>query len=403
VYALGILLHQLLTGRHPLLPFPAGLTRRQLAHWLLQRQRAGAPAARKANPRLDPALARLLDRCLAEDPARRPSARALADALRDALTLPRRLVAALRARRKALLGAAAAALFTLLVVRFAPSLGRPLPAERAAAPEPASPAQLAAAHFAHGRALLRRGKIDEAREDFLEADRLAPDGKAKAAVAACYHQSPFDRHTSYNVAKYYYEQALAAGYRTARVYNNLAYCEAMRGKPGEALAALKKALKADPSLQAAYFNRVFLSLRTDWGRETSVRLLGVTVPVSPRITLVEARGDLAATRRLLRKRILPDVRQALKLGPPSGELHLCAARVFALADYLDVEPHLAEKGLVHADKAIDLGCHPRELRDDPILAVGLRGVPGFREILNRDPSNNRAARDAVRFLDPIED
>jgi serine/threonine protein kinase len=403
VYALGILLHQLLTGRHPLLPFPAGLTRRQLALWLVQRQQAGAPAARKANPRLDPAVARLLDRCLAEDPARRPSARELADALRDALSLPRRLVAWLRGRRKALFGAAAVALFALLVPLFAPLPGRSRPAERAALPAPASPRQLAADQFARGRDLFRLGKMDEARSAFFEADRLAPDGKVKAALAASYHKSPFDPHADYDAARYYYEKALAAGYRTARVYNNLAYCQAMRGAPGDALATLRLALRADPKLQAAYFNRVFLSLRLDLGHQTSVRFLGVTVPVSPRITLQEVQGDLNATVRLLRTRILPDTRKALELGPPSGELHLCAARVFALVAYLGVDSDLADEGLYHANKAVDLGCHPRELRDDPILAVGLRGVPGFQDIVNRDAPNNPAARDAVRFLDPIED
>jgi tetratricopeptide (TPR) repeat protein len=83
LFALGVLLYELLTGKHPFGPVPAEVNPEDFAALLLQRQRAGFVPLRRHNPDADPAAARAIERCLAPDPADRPaSASALADELR---------------------------------------------------------------------------------------------------------------------------------------------------------------------------------------------------------------------------------------------------------------------------------------------------------------------------------
>jgi serine/threonine-protein kinase len=74
VYAVGVVLFRLLSGRHP---FEAGSPRMMMMSRLLE----AAPNLRALRPLVPATLAQLVDRCLARTPEQRPSARALADEL----------------------------------------------------------------------------------------------------------------------------------------------------------------------------------------------------------------------------------------------------------------------------------------------------------------------------------
>ncbi|HYT87141.1 MAG TPA: serine/threonine-protein kinase, partial [Gemmataceae bacterium] len=92
LFALGVLLYELLTGKHPFGPLPRKNDRKALAAYLLDRQRSGPTPLRQLNPRVDRGIARLVEGCLAFDPEQRPaSARLLAETLRGRLSAGQRL------------------------------------------------------------------------------------------------------------------------------------------------------------------------------------------------------------------------------------------------------------------------------------------------------------------------
>jgi tetratricopeptide (TPR) repeat protein len=82
VFALGVILYQLLTGKHPVGPLPADLADKLLGELLLKRHEAGFIPLRKLNPRVPVGLARLIERCLAFQPSVRPSSAEVARRLR---------------------------------------------------------------------------------------------------------------------------------------------------------------------------------------------------------------------------------------------------------------------------------------------------------------------------------
>ncbi len=419
VFALGVLLYQLFTGKHPFLPFPKNLRGRQLGLWLLRRHQEGALPVRTLNAQLDRAVAQLLDRCLSLDPNQRPTAHELAEAFRRAQSVPRRAVRSMRAHARTLLGVAAVTLFALLYTLLAPLFAAPLEAGEQAYRE--GHYQDAVKHFsevlkqegasarvlfARGRAYVRLGELDDALRDFKAADELGKDGKVKAALGTLYlAPGPM---LDYNAAAYYYDAALKANYQTARVYNNLGFVEGQRGRLLEARINLARALELDPSLQAAYYNRALLKSRqlTNPSRQAIrfLPLFGQPLLVPVQVTLGECPQDAKRSLTVLRREVLPDLEEAIKRGPESAELHLDTAIAFAVAAQLGADAQLGQKALFHAARAIDLGCHPRELRGNGVLAAGLREhLEEFAVLLQRPPLHSPARRTAVRVLDPLED
>ncbi len=91
VYALGIVLYELLAGRHPFGPTES-LPAAELADLILQRMAAPLPSLQDLNPRVPRRLARIVQRCLATRLEDRPrTAEEVALALRASLPLRHRL------------------------------------------------------------------------------------------------------------------------------------------------------------------------------------------------------------------------------------------------------------------------------------------------------------------------
>ena len=279
IYALGVILYELLTGRHPFGPVPLKLKTAAARDFLISKQQEGPRLLRSRNRAIDPALDRLILRCLSANPDDRPAtARELAAELAK-LQAPIR-----RARRWAgahvmaltLIGAFLAsgtAAGTYVATRPSAAVVHSQEGDRnysngkyAAAIEEYSLSLVAdknqpAVYFARGRAFQKTGEFRSAANDFERADPES-DGQAAARLAYCWTKTPDHEHSIK-----WYETAIAAkpeGVNLAVLHNNAAFSLSRMAKREDWEAAEEhatQALRQDPTLRAAYFNRAWIRYR----------------------------------------------------------------------------------------------------------------------------------------------
>jgi eukaryotic-like serine/threonine-protein kinase len=351
IFSFGVLLYELLSGAHPFGPIPAGAVnsteREGLRQRLLTRLGSRPRPLREVSPAVDESLAQLVEGCLAYRPEDRPRAADLARALRGSLSRLRR--AGRWVRRRPLLAAAlltvalaAAAAGGYLLVTREPEDVRQFKLARAAyaRQDPGRAVEhftraiyleptRAAAFFGRARARQRLGgqqDFESAWSDYEQADKLAPQGKAKAGVGFC-----LNRQGRAELAVRWYKDAIAAGYERAEVLNNLGFTYLQLNQPQEARKSLDRAVKLNPRLQAAYHNRA-------WSHyDDGVRLWGLIYGRQP------GQGpDPQGAQRLRElddhtRAGIEDIERALQLGPASAELSLDAAGLYALKAWRDRE------------------------------------------------------------------
>jgi tetratricopeptide (TPR) repeat protein len=224
---------------------------------------------------------------------------------------------------------------------------------------------------ARGRSRLELNDTKGAREDFVKASQLSPDGPTAAVLG--YHLSGLREHAR---AIDCYDRALRERFVTAEVYADLAYSY-FQWKPlelGKARDYLDEALKLNPDLQAAYHTRALLDLR----------------------------------RACLEPKYLPragleDIGKALQKGPETADLHYDAARLYARAaehkDQAESADTWPRKALEHLQAAVRLGQNPGLLKADTLL-LSLNDLPDFQELC-RQPAPGIERVRSVRLLEPL--
>ncbi len=287
LFSLGVLLYELLAGRHPFGPISLKEPEAEVRALLLERQTAGARPLHEINPRVGVRLSRVIHRCLEIDPARRPaSAGELAAGLRRTQVSVGRWLA----RHAAIACGILVPIIATGVLAAALTSGKP----DDPSPEPRDP-QLAletgikalekkdyrvaedelsiaieeypdnpTAQFSFARALDKRGKLTKARDHYNRAFRQGFANKGQALACLAYAEARGTRpgeHFSPENAILHYQMALDAGYETPIVSNNLAFmCLRAPCPPGQsepvrlelAEALLNRVIAENPNFSGAY-------------------------------------------------------------------------------------------------------------------------------------------------------
>ncbi len=229
LYSLGVILYELVTGKHPFGPLPVKTTGLALIQFLLERQQQPLRPIRTIRPGVDAPLASAIEWCLDPDPACRPgSAAELAVRLRRTQGGRARIARWLVRRRKMV------AVFCTLFLTFSAAAAYHLatrPPEHTAQAQRGDEAVarrdpgLAVHHYsasllsnprqpevllARGRAYLQLGQAEPeyyslANTDFDQAYKLLPNAWTSVHIAYGYH-----RQNEYKSAIYWYEKAPAA-------------------------------------------------------------------------------------------------------------------------------------------------------------------------------------------------
>jgi serine/threonine protein kinase/Flp pilus assembly protein TadD len=439
LFALGVILYELLTGQLPFGPTPLGLSEKELCREQLERRRRGPRPLRAAGAQADRAVLRLIERCLAYEPRLRPgSAAELAAAFRRALSAPRRarrwLAGHARAVAAALVLGLALGTTGLLAVSSLPH-----PEENAAGleqGEPASPSEAAAVRsFQQGEAAFRRGHYQRAVEhlsralemdperpevwfargrarqqlggekdlglalaDYEQAGRRYPAGKAQAGKAKACIAYCLNRLGKHGQARFLYEEALAAGFAPAEVCNDLGYSYLQQARFAEAGLALDRALDLDPGLRAAYHNRALLAHR----RAFLLIQEGAAEKLLPPERLPPPQERARARLARCLQQGIDDVRKAIAAGPGNAELYCNAARLCTLAaqEYPQQARAWITEGQGYLAKAVKLGEDRTRLAWDSSLTL-LFDTAGAKDLRQGPRPRPAAAVLTSRLVDPL--
>jgi tetratricopeptide (TPR) repeat protein len=181
-----------------------------------------------------------------------------------------------------------------------------------------------------GRAYQRLNNLDDAVTDYERANALMPSPEG-AAAAAYAHNLRFEHERAASL----YQQVIALGCADSVVYNNLGLSLLQMNRDAEAQPYFDLAIRHDPSLQAAYYNRAMADyqnhLRSKISQEVEISL-PLFASSGPLGTLAALHVGLAET---VPNNAIRDMNMAIRIGPAVAELYRWKAEMCAYASLRD--------------------------------------------------------------------
>jgi serine/threonine protein kinase len=417
VYSLGVVLFELLTGKHPFGQLTPEWSTKEARLRLLQRQEKGPASLRRFNPNVDRKLAGLVEQCLAFDADARPHCAAdLAADLRGSTSLLRK-GSQLLGRHRSLVTCAAVVFLTLCAAGTAwwsrPDTDHWLEGRQA---YQECKFHAAVDHFkavldadpgrrdvllARARSYVKLGETDKdsfnlAFADLQRAEALEPSGELSAAF--CYCVVRMEGITDQALVKAI--EARDRGFATAEAYNNLAFCLMLkRDKFDQVEDCLAKALAVNGKLQAAFHNRGLLRLQQACAAPVEIKpVLQFNALPAPEQKVIHCRALLAQAEA--------DLGEALEIGPASMELCRDLARLHAFSANFPapMQPGLptdVDSALKHLHFAVENGYDPKLVAEDGTLRI-LRGDPRFQALCEARPGTKQLPP-TVRLVNPLLD
>lgn len=343
LFALGVTLFQLLTGRLPFAVDTPPDARKETARRLLERQQAGSDLRGELERAVSPAAADVIAACLAFDRDDRPaSAGQVAERLRGELRAVPRIRRWLHAHRRAVAAAALMSVLAAAALGIGLASRSPLHLRQfeqgivclddgdfSAASQCFARAVEADRGFVQARLLqgwaeLKAGRLDSAGESFAESWQQ-PLCAESAASSACYHVQKMKIDVrSLDQAVACYRTAIKLGFRTSAACNNLGYLLARKGDLAEAAVQLDEAIRLNPRFQAAHHNLA----KVEW------RLACEELEEAGRARARKEEQTRAAHESRAAAYLLSaadHIEAARQCGPGSADLELFAAFIYAWA------------------------------------------------------------------------
>jgi serine/threonine protein kinase len=348
VFACGVLLFELLTGRHPFGDsggLPAHSNREQVAAALLAAQRAGPPSLSALNSKVRRTVRVAIERCLALDARERPSAAELVELF--SRTKPR------RTRRLAASVLAGAGVLALVLGFAFPT--KPVPAPDVIDPAPPVTALASPSPLERGLVLARQGEHRLAAAEFLSVgstEKGSHEHRARAYGYAAYCLAAGRDPKGAVVAA---DEAIRLGDRTAAVYANRAFGHRQAGRLAEAKRDCDEALRRDPTLLAACYTRADVYLQL-YHRDSK------PIPLEA----------------------IADIEQVTASSPTAPDVWLAAAQLYLLtSDGGTIRQNDAAKAV---RKAVLAGRSPEVIGRNAVLRNALANNPIYQEALSLRPT-----------------
>ena len=354
IYAFGVLLHELLTGK---LPFPVDQANSDLIESQLTAIRAGEVCS-PLPLEIPQKLRKLATACLAyrvEDRPRNASdlALQLAEITDEILGNRKQQIG----RRKRIL--------LLAGIGVAIGLGWSISLIRSDRPgTDLGELSSAEAYFDRGLSHLENEKFKYAIMDFDRADQYMLDPNIQGFNAYAHARAGHLRDSSIIAFR-----AIEKGNTSVEVLNNFGHVLVQLGEPDRAIDYLDRALSQSPKAIAPRFNRA----------------------------TAYSRVDADGTGFLTRRRAADDLTELLKNDPPpSAQLYHFAGLVYARTTRLD--PAIRDVAILYLTKAAEYGKDPASFPANLTIQSALGNDPKYRVLCQSRPGTARATEADWRAL-----